>query len=44
MKSKKLNFEIFLAEKLSKNEQKSILGGDQSEIDPNKCTCSNGNP
>jgi natural product precursor len=37
MKNKKLNFEILHAEKLSKEEQKSILGGDQ--VDPNKGNC-----
>lgn len=44
MKSTKLNLKVFQAEKLSKDEQKSISGGDQLEIDPNKCYCSNGNP
>ena len=44
MTSKKLNFEDFSAEKLSKNQQKVVRGGDAepAPIDPGKAT-GNGN-
>ncbi|SHM06514.1 hypothetical protein [Flavobacterium pectinovorum] len=44
MKSKKQKIEIFLKEKLSKNEQKSILGGDQQEVDPTRMRGTDGTP
>ncbi|MFG4000965.1 rSAM-modified peptide [Flavobacterium aquidurense] len=37
MKNNKLNFEDFQIEKLSKKQQKTVLGGDEP-IDPSKGT------
>ncbi|MWB95854.1 rSAM-modified peptide [Flavobacterium sp. GA093] len=42
MTSKKLNFEDFSTEKLSKNQQLVVRGGDGEPIDPGKGT-GNGN-
>ncbi len=36
MKNQKLNFEDFENEKLSKNQQKTVRGGDDEPIDPGK--------
>ncbi|MDW8849784.1 rSAM-modified peptide [Flavobacterium sp. MMLR14_040] len=36
MATKKLKFEDFDIEKISKNQQKTIKGGDGEDIDPNK--------